>query len=620
MTTTLHSAALHRVARRNQTVLFWVLAVLVLGVGLGLRDPWPADEPRFALVAKQMIESGDWLFPHRGHELYSDKPPLFMWLQAAAYRVFGEWRIAFLLPSLLASLGTLWCVVDLGRRLWTRRVGLYAGYALLFALQFTWQAKKAQIDPLVVFWITLANYGLLRHALLSARKRGPDWPMWMLGWAAAGLGTISKGVGAIALLMLIPAAIASLRGWNVKLHANSAKFWLGPLAFVAATGIWLVPLAIAALGPDGGQYTAYLNDILVRQTAKRYGASWDHGQPTWYFLEVMATMWLPTMLALPWALPAWRRRLRRRDARYLLPLVWWLLVLLFFSIPGGKRDMYILPALPMVALALAPLLPGLLRKPSAQRVALGFTAVLSIALLLGGLAMWFGDPGFERRFVAERSLEDVSSALAASVAAVGGWGLACLLWAGRRRAFAGMVAMLTGLWVAFGLVMAPLLNDSSSARGLMAEVGKRIGPTAELGLVAWREQNLLMADRPVAEFGFKAIFPVQMRRALEWQRQSPHTRWLLVQDIALAACIDTALSQHLGHANRRGWTLVPGSATLGCTWSSAEHALSMDWDVCLAPVVADACSLRGLAGAAGTNSGLGRELGRCARAAAVETL
>ncbi|HEY5613539.1 MAG TPA: dolichyl-phosphate-mannose--protein mannosyltransferase, partial [Lysobacter sp.] len=63
--------------------LFWIVAVLVLGVGVGLRDPWPADEPRFALVARQMVESGQWLFPMRGDELYPDKPPLFMWIQAA---------------------------------------------------------------------------------------------------------------------------------------------------------------------------------------------------------------------------------------------------------------------------------------------------------------------------------------------------------------------------------------------------------------------------------------------------------------------------------------------------------------------------------------------------------
>lgn len=543
----------------RDTWLFWLIALLVLGAGLGLRDPWPADEPRFALVAKQMIESGDWLFPHRGAELYSDKPPLFMWLQAAIYSVFHNWRVAFLLPSLLASLGTLWCVLDLGRRLWTRRVGVYAGYAVLFALQFTWQAKKAQIDPVVVFWITLANYGLLRHLL-----RGPDWRMWMLGWFAAGLGVITKGVGIIALLMLIPAGIASLRGWPVRVHANRAKFWLGPLAFFAAIAVWAVPMIIAALGHGSDDYRAYMNDILLRQTAKRYAASFDHAQPVWYFLEVVATMWLPTMLALFWAVPAWKRRLRRRDPRYLLLLAWWGLVLVFFSIPGGKRDMYILPALPMACLALAPLLPGILRKLWARRVIIGFTSILAGVVLLAGLAMWFGDPGFERRFVAERSLEDVAQALAGAFVAIGAWGVASVLWFGRRRPAAAMVSTLAGLWVLVGLVVMPLLNDSSSARGLMREVGERIGPRAELGLVAWREQNLLMADRRPAEFGFKVPFDEQMRRGLAWQAQQPQSRWLLVQDEALAKCVDQNRSQFLGNANRRGWWLVPGSASAAC--------------------------------------------------------
>src|SRR5215475_4416419 len=93
-------------ASRASFVLFMLLALIVLGAGIGLRDPWPSDEPRFALAAKQMVESGDWLFPHRGHELYSDKPPMLFWLQAASYELTGSWRIAFLLPSLLAGLLT----------------------------------------------------------------------------------------------------------------------------------------------------------------------------------------------------------------------------------------------------------------------------------------------------------------------------------------------------------------------------------------------------------------------------------------------------------------------------------------------------------------------------------
>lgn len=550
----------------RDTWLFWILALLVLAAGLGLRDPWPADEPRFTLAAKQMVESGEWLFPHRGGELYPDKPPLFMWLQAVGYTLFGSWRVAFLLPSLLAALGTLWLVVDLGTRLWTRRVGLYAGYALLFALQFTYQAKRAQIDPLVTFWITLGNYALLRFFLAHAGDDRARWGFWMLGWFAAGLGTITKGVGALVLLMLVPGIWAALRGWHgARAPLASWKTLLGPLAFLVAVSLWLVPMATAALNHPDPAYHAYLDNILFKQTAQRYAQSWDHPQPPWYHLQVMLTAWLPAMLALPWALPAWRRRLRRRDARYLLPIAWWLLAVLFFSIPSGKRDVYILPALPLACLALAPLLPGIVRRVAAQRLALAFTLVLAVLLLAAGAGMLLGEPRFEQKLVQDRGIAPaLLQAGAWMLAGMGSWGLGCALWFGRRRAVAGVAALLAGLWVAYGLVGYPLLNDSSSARGLMRDAGARIGPDAQLGLVAWREQNLLMADRNVATFGFSKPPHEQMRLGIEWQQQEPALRWLLVQDIAMLPCVDRARAQALDSANRRGWWLLPAAATAGC--------------------------------------------------------
>ncbi len=568
--------------RSRHAWLFWIVAWLVLGAGLGLRDPWPADEPRFALVAKQMVESGQWLFPHRGIELYSDKPPLFMWTEAVAYLVTGNWRVAFLLPSLLAALGTLWCVVDLGRRLWTRRVGFYAGWALLLTLHFVYQAKKAQIDPSVVFWITLANYGLLRHLLT-----GPSWRFWMLGWFAAGIGTITKGVGGIALLMLAPVALAAvlrplqarlaagrpeglgarLLAWTrlpVRAGIGNPRFWLGPLAFVVAVSLWVVPMVSVALTHSDPSYQAYLNDILFRQTAGRYAKSWDHHQPVWYHLGVMFSMWLPLMFALPWALCAWRRRLGRADARYLLPLAWWALVIVFFSIPDGKRDVYILPSLPMACLAFAPLLPGIVRRAWPRRIAFGFALFLTVAMLGIGLSMWWGNPDFEAKLVLERGFTDGGRALEAGLLAIGAWGAASLLWFGRRRPMQAMAATLCGLWVLYGLLITPVLNDSSSARGVMERTAERIGPEAELGLVAWKEQNLLMAPAGTTTFGFRLRWQKQLERGLAWQRQAPQRRWLFVQESALPACVDRDQSELIGRSNRRSWWLVPYAARLAC--------------------------------------------------------
>src|SRR6516225_2086683 len=169
--------------QRLDVGLLLLAAFIQIAAGIGLRDPWPADEPRFAMIAKQMVETGSWLIPHRGSELYSDKPPLFMLLEAASFELTKQWRVAFLLPSLLASLGTLGLIYDLARRLWGHRAGLYAAGVLLTTFQFVFQAKRAQIDPCVTFFITLANYGLLRHMLT-----GPAWRWFHIGCAAAGFG------------------------------------------------------------------------------------------------------------------------------------------------------------------------------------------------------------------------------------------------------------------------------------------------------------------------------------------------------------------------------------------------------------------------------------------------
>jgi 4-amino-4-deoxy-L-arabinose transferase-like glycosyltransferase len=346
---------------------------------------------------------------------------------------------------------------------------------------------------------------------------------------------------------------------------RDARVLLGPLAFIAAAALWLVPMLAAALSSHEPAYRAYLDDILFHQTAGRYAKSWDHPQPPWYHLGVMLTMWLPPLLALPWALPAWKRRLQRRDARYLLPLAWWLLIVVFFSIPGGKRDVYIMPALPMACLALAPLLPGIVRKLWPQRLAWCFGAGLVLVALAAGTTMLSGAPRFEQTLIVERGLSLAQAHAGAwLLIAIATWGIGCLLWFGRRRAVVGLCALLAGLWVLYGVIAYPLLNDSSSARGLMIDAGRRIGPDAELGLVAWKEQNLLMADRPVMTFGFVTPWPRQLQRGIAWQAQAPRQRWLMVQDAALQPCVDRAQAQSIGLANRRAWWLVPASAVTTC--------------------------------------------------------
>ena len=536
--------------------MFGAFALLVLGAGLGLRDPWPSDEPRFALVAQWMVEHGQWLFPHRGHELYPDKPPVFMWLQALSYYLTGHWRIAFLLPSLLAALGALALVYDLARRLWGHRSALLAAATLLVTIHFTYQMRNAQIDPLLLGWMTLANYGLLRHLLL-----GPCWRWFAVGCFFAGVGVATKGVGVLALLMLVPYMVARRGHWRHLALPTGGWRWAGGLAlfFVAILG-WLLPMLLIAHADGDPQHAEYVQNILFGQTVHRYATPTGHIHSPFYFLGIIAVDWLPLSLLLPWALPAWWRRLKRRDARFLLPLGWAVLVLLFFSLSPGKRDVYILPALPMVALALAPLLPGLLRRRGVRIAVFALTVLLAGTLAAASALAIHRHPAWALKI--EQSLDP---RIWWMLLAIGVAGLAIAALTRVRRAPLGWLLFAGVLWSVYGVWGYPLLNGDRSARDVMVEARAIAGPQATIGLLAWKEQNLLMAQGPVTEFGFRKPWPRQYAEAIAWLEGDPAQRWIFSLDEAMGACVDRARAIHVGHANRREWWMFRHDAVIpGC--------------------------------------------------------
>ncbi|MDI3262100.1 MAG: glycosyltransferase family 39 protein [Fulvimonas sp.] len=555
-----------------------LLALVVLGAGIGLRDPWPPDEPRFALVARQMLETGQWLFPHRGHELYADKPPLLMWCEALMFALTRGWRGAFLLPSLLAGLGTLIVLYRTARRLWDARIGLYAAALLLATFQFVEVVRHAQIDPLLLFCITAGNAGILVHCL-----RGPDWRAFWLGCFAAGLGVVAKGVGVLALLMLLPYLWARRRGWPVTFaqrrraaedHGPAAgpqadrlaspgdgwRWAAGALAFLLPILAWLAPMLIAALGSGDAERLAYVHDLLFHQTAERYADSWQHREPAWFFLRVMIVDWLPVSLLIPLLVPRWREDLRRHEARVLLPLAWWMLALVFFSLTPGKRELYILPAVPMVALAIAPHLDALLARRWLQRTAFVLAVLAGTAAVVAGAWAWLKHPHAAQRIAAGYELTDGGRALWWSVIAAGVPFLVAAAWLRPRRGVIALVAGMAAAWVIWPLATYPLLDASQSGRAIMARAEQRVGPDGEIGLVLWREELLLQARRPVAEFGFSRRAEDQLRDALAWQAQAPARRWILIDSDAMGRCVDPARAVSLGVANRNAWWLFDAAA------------------------------------------------------------
>ena len=230
---------------------------------------------------------------------------------------------------------------------------------------------------LVTFFITLGVYGFLRFLLC-----GGGWRWYYLGWFAAGLGVITKGVGILAPLVLLPALWTH---WS-ELRAAPRTAWFkalaGPFVMLLAISLWLVPMLIAVQQSQDSVLIAYRDNILFRQTVTRYADSWHHVQPFYYYLvKVIPVFWLPLSLLLPWFLWLSREAFRARDRTVVLLAGYLLLVVVFFSVSAGKREVYITPATPALALLAALWLPRLLARRWPPRLLQGLAWLFSVLFL-----------------------------------------------------------------------------------------------------------------------------------------------------------------------------------------------------------------------------------------------
>ncbi len=88
------------------------------------------DEPRRALVAAEMMISGDYITPTINGEIYLNKPPLYNWMVIAYFKLFGSYSMfAFRLPVILATLGMSLTVFYFTRKFTNNFVAFFTAFA-----------------------------------------------------------------------------------------------------------------------------------------------------------------------------------------------------------------------------------------------------------------------------------------------------------------------------------------------------------------------------------------------------------------------------------------------------------------------------------------------------------
>lgn len=539
--------------------LFFFISTLIILSGIGLRGAWPADEPRFVEVVREMLSSGHWLVPMRGGEYYPDKPPLFFWLMATISRVTGSLEFSFLMPSALAGMATLWMVFDLARRLANEKAGLLAATLLLLTPQFLMHVKSAQIDALVMCWITLGCYGLLRHFVL-----GPNWTLYFMAWVAMGLGVITKGVGFLPLLMLIPIALSARIDSDPRAEFRSpdsprvwmARGYLGPVLMLLVIATWLLPLLWQVQLDGSLALQTYRDDILLKQTAKRYVAAWHHLEPWHFFVtSVMPTLWLPVVVLLAAGWPSIINKAKASKAVFVL-LGWVICVLVFFSLSSGKRAVYILPALPMLSLALALVFHEQGLPKWFGRV---MDAILILAVLLCTLLalMLLRQTPFAMNAI--REYTSVSNQLA-YLMLLGAGCSAFLIYLMRRNSVLSRLMSVTVVaWLSICLFAYPLIDPYRKPDNVFKQTSSIIGPEAQLGLLQYKESFLLYSPRDLVTFGYLPELEEQERNAWQWIQRVPNRYLLVASDIKLE-CFNVSKGVAVGATLRKNWLVLDAQA------------------------------------------------------------
>jgi 4-amino-4-deoxy-L-arabinose transferase-like glycosyltransferase len=506
--------------------LAFVLALFLLP-GIGRRDLWNPDEPRYAEVAREMLETpgglGDLLVPRLNGALYTQKPPLHFWSIALAGALRGGVdETAARLPSFLACVLAAWAVFLLGRTLFDERTGWLA--ALVFAAcgQIQWQARVGQID------MTLAALVALAVAQWASAHFGGRAVRVYGFWALTGLATVAKGP--VGLLPALFSILVFLGLSKDREGLQRLRLGRGLLLWLAVVLLWFAP-AVAVAG------RSYFDALIFEQTLERYASASGHLRPWYYYLRTLPGSFAPFTLLAPaaaWAL--WRGRSgepRRAAVRFLA--VWILVTVLFFSLSAGKRTVYMVPTLAPLSLLFAYGIERLAaRRPSRS----GLLAAGAATLLFALLGALFATP----RLVADLpspsifGADLVTAARITILPATIGFALAlALAWRGSARSATAAVGLgLAATMTVATVWLLPRADAVKSARPLALELTRTALPGEPYAIYPLPDAGFLFYSRRFST-------PIQGEAGLRAYVARPERVWLLIERDELAA-LDPPLS------------------------------------------------------------------------------
>jgi len=175
--------------KKKYFLILVFLGGLVFLNNLGARDLWEPDETRYAVVAREMKETGDWIVPRLNGVVYSEKPPLFFWLVNGSTLLLGDNEFANRLPSALAGLVIVLVTFFFGARLFNLRTGFLTSLVLLTGFFLPQISRWVMLDSLFTMFFLFSLFHLYHGYKYEERRR----VHYLVAGGFIGLGVLTKG-------------------------------------------------------------------------------------------------------------------------------------------------------------------------------------------------------------------------------------------------------------------------------------------------------------------------------------------------------------------------------------------------------------------------------------------
>ena len=378
-----------------QLIVVFFAAVIFLGAIVsppGFMDDVDAVQ---ATIARNMLESGDWVTARLDGVAYLEKSPLKYWMIAVCYEIFGVHDWAARIPIALSTILLCWVTARFANWAFGPRAALYAGLAIGTCVGIFLFTRILIPDVVLTLTITVALWSFLR-VLDDSASHPFAWAMLL--WASIGIGLLLKGL----IAALFPAAAALLYlAFTRQLFI--ARTWRrlrplpGILLLLAIAAPWHVlatlrnpPYFDFTLHSERGSYHGFfwfyfINEHLLRFLNRRYPRDYNTVPRLWFWLFHL--LWL-----FPWsvyfaAVPKQDFRSADRASRTrLLALCWAGFILVFFTF-STTQEYYSMPCYPALALLVASVMaqPGsdrLLRICTRAAAIVAGAAFVAIAIIL----------------------------------------------------------------------------------------------------------------------------------------------------------------------------------------------------------------------------------------------